>query len=131
MRSSTLAAFKKPVRFLPRRLFSSVCMPSMSNSDIFAVLTLFYELGLRHKWQNTLRAFSQSHNTARYYKATTPVNPEPTISDQEKPPTRDISPVEAKNSSANCIMLKFSNQVINLAKKLQFSRDLATSDILL
>ena len=103
----------------------------MNDPDVFAVLTPFYEFHSLHRWQNTLRAFSQSHNAARYHKAATPVTPKSAISDQEEPPTRDVSPAEANGPSADCIMLKFSDHVIDLAKGLQFGRDLATSDVLL
>ena len=101
----------------------------MEDPDVFAVLTPSSES--RPKWRHTCRAFSQPHNAARYYKAATSVTPEPTASQQDQPPTRDVSPEQPYDDPVDRIMLKFSDQVIDLAKGLQFGRDPTTCDVLL
>ena len=96
----------------------------MDNSDVFAVLTACGG----PLWHKTSKAFSHPHNVARYHKAAAPVTPESTASGPEPPPTRHASPADA---SVDCIILKFSDQVIDSTKGLQFGRTPATSDVLL
>lgn len=98
----------------------------MDNPDVFAILTPCDG----YKGENAATAFRQPHNDARYRNAAERITAKPVIGSREPTPA-PLSPSLQKLEYTHCLVLRFSDFIINTANGVLFGRNKKCCDVLI